>query len=352
MIYNIFTDPHLGTSRAMHTTPASSKRLQRKLFDAAYNALHPGHQNIVVGDLFDKSSNPEAVILQGLAIAQNAYVLAGNHDEANRDGAVTSLSLIAEACPGQVIEVPRASEAYFYQEDNAYFVPHHPSQELFLQALSKAHDHAEERLQTYDSSRLIRPHQILFVHCNRGEMPQQDDSTLVISLELEDKLTQVFSRVFYGHVHGSDSNKVSGDKVLSKGVVLGNTHPTSFGDISNKYSYTYDQITDELTRHLIWYKADHYVKISVTDEELPVGEFQFVEVTGMASRQDAAEFMQRAWETYPDAYAIRNNCTYIEEAAAQIEEVNLDDLPTEIEKSLHGSDLLELFKEIKEQVCN
>lgn len=351
MIYNIFTDPHLGTSRAMHTTPASSKRLQRKLFDAAYAALHPGHQNIVVGDLFDKSSNPEAVILQGLAIAQNAYVLAGNHDEANRDGVVTSLSLISEACPGQVIEAPSASAVYFYKEGDAYFVPHHASQELFLEALAEAVDEAAARMEAYESANLHTPHQILFVHCNRGEMPQQDDSTLVISLELEDQLTKVFSRVFYGHVHGSDSNKVSGDKVLSKGVVLGNTHPTSFGDISDKYRYTYDLKTDTLIRHKIWCKATRFTQLTL-GSELPEGSFDFVEIIGNGTRQEVSDYLQQVWAAYPEAYAIRNNCEFAHAEDVMVEDVNLEDLPSTIERDLAGTDMLPLFKEIRNKICS
>lgn len=340
MMINIFTDPHLGTSRTAHTSPDSSKRLTAALSEAAQAACHPTYENIVVGDLFDKTTNPESIIIQGIQLATKATILAGNHDETNRSGTVTSLSVVAAACPGQVIQSSNVAVPYFEERDGMYFVPHHASQEIFLEALEMARLHAEST----DSN------SVLFVHCNRGELPVQDDSTLVIGLALEDDLMETFKRVFYGHVHGSDSNLVTdSEQVISRGVVLGNTHPTSFGDVSSKYRYEYDLVTDKLQRIKIWDKDTLFCQVKL-NEPLPVGDFQFVEVIGTGERADIAAFLQAAWEQYPSAYGIRNNCSVIGEIETVIEDVNLDDLPATIERDLEGTDMLELFREIRSKL--
>lgn len=333
MIVNIFTDPHLGTRRAMHTTPTSSKQLTEELFKAAMAAKSDKYLNVIVGDLFDKTTNPESVIVQGIKVAEGAIVLAGNHDETNREGTVSSLNVVKEAGGSDIIKCDMVGGTSYQVREGMVFVPHHASQELFLEALDLVMQ--EDVVGS-----------VLFVHCNRGELPQQDDSTLVISLELEDHLLTKFNRVFYGHVHGSHSNKVVDDVVQSRGVVLGNTHPTSFGDISDKYRYEYNVETDELIRHKIWDNDTGVVNLRL-GQEFPLGDFQFAEITGNGSRQEVSDYMQRAWEHYPNAFAIRNNCEFLETASQAVEDVDLDDLPATIEKDLEGTDLLPLFKEIR-----
>lgn len=336
MIVNIFTDTHLGTKRAMHTTLASSKQLTETLFTAAMAAKSDKYQNVIVGDLFDKTTNPESVIVQGIQVANNCIVLAGNHDETNREGTVSSLNVVKEAGGSDIIQCEVVGRPSYQVREGMVFVPHHASQELFLEALDLVMDIEGE---------------VLFVHCNRGELPQQDESTLVISFELEDKLLTKFKRVFYGHVHGSHSNKVEGNAVISRGVVLGNTHPTSFGDISDKYRYEYNIATDQLTRIKIW-DADTGVARLVLGQEFPVGQFQFVEITGKGSRQEVSDYVQRAWEMYPNAFAIRNACEYFETADVMVEDVDLEDLPATIERDLQDTDMLILFKEIRSAVCS
>lgn len=338
MIYNIFTDPHLGTKRAMHTTPESSKRLSTALFEAAMKAKTAEYKNIIVGDLFDKTTNTEQVIVQGLLVAENAIVLAGNHDETNREGTISSLDVIAEAGGSHIIQCEVVGRPSYQIRGEMVFVPHHASQELFLEALDLALAEDVEG-------------KVLFVHCNRGELPQQDDSTLVISLELEDRLLTKFKRVFYGHIHGSHSNETKDDEVVSRGVVLGNTHPTSFGDISDKYRYTYDLKTDTLIRHKIWCKATRFTQLAL-GSELPEGSFDFVEIIGNGTRQEVSDYLQQVWAAYPEAYAIRNNCEFAHAEDVMVEDVNLEDLPSTIERDLAGTDMLPLFKEIRNKICS
>ena len=76
----IFSDTHLNVSRQAHTTAESSKKLNDRLYEQATNCLSMEHENVIVGDLFDKTFNPEWAIIQGIRIAKQAFVLAGNHE--------------------------------------------------------------------------------------------------------------------------------------------------------------------------------------------------------------------------------------------------------------------------------
>ena len=94
--YTLFTDPHLGTRRAAHTTRDSSKKLTLALFKQAWDIIEDAENPVCLGDLFDRSQNSEDVLVQGYEIASNCrWVLAGNHDESDRADTVTSLRALS-----------------------------------------------------------------------------------------------------------------------------------------------------------------------------------------------------------------------------------------------------------------
>lgn len=343
MIYNLFTDPHLGVSRKAHTTAESSERLNQALFDAALRAKATTQPNICLGDLFDKTFNPERVVIQGIRVASGPTItLAGNHDETNRVGTKCSLEVV-EAAGCEVLRLPDISKHGFSSTKcgQVYLVPHHASQELFLKGLADAQEHADQ----------VEGHKYLMVHCNRGDaIGEHADSTLYISRELEDKLLTTFSRVFYGHEHGSHSNKTEGDEVVSKAVVLGNTHPTSFSDISDKYKYSLNTETNTVFRHKIWSKNDHYLEVKLGDVLEPNTDIQFVSVKGNGSRSETVEFIEKCWESFPNAYAIRPEVVFDEEVVRKAEAAEPVNLLSAIEKDLEGTSMLQLFKRIKEEI--
>lgn len=341
MKLSIFTDPHLGVSRKANTTASSSARLNDALFETAMACCDSELPVFVAGDLFDKSHNSERVIAQGIAVALRAKVMAGNHDEPNREGDVTSLQLVAKAVPDAIIRTPSVGGTYFAQPwPGVYVVPHHASQELFMAALQRASEHAALHGET--------KHKYLFVHCNRGVIGVNEvapDSTLVLSNEDEDTLLETFTTIFYGHEHKPGTYK--GDRV----IVLGNTHPTGFGDISDKFRYVLDTEADELTRQLIWEEADHFARFELGDPLPTNDEVQFVEVHGAGTRQDVSKYVSEIWDTYPSAFGVRSVCQYTDDVRVGGEAVDFHDIPAIIERDLEGTDLLPLMQELRGSIA-
>ena len=327
----IFSDTHLNVSRQAHTTAESSKKLNDRLYEQATNCLSMAHDNVIVGDLFDKTFNPEWAIIQGIRIAKQAFVLAGNHDETNREGTKCSLEVV-HASGGQVIRQLRMGYPHVKVIGDLVFVPHHATQELFDQALEEAVKMSKE----------LRGNRYLFVHCNRGEaIGDKSDSTLYISDEQEDKLLGYFQRVFYGHEHKAATHK--GGKV----VVCGNTFPTSFGDIGTKYRYFLDTDTDVMTSQIIWDVDTHYVEVTI-GETLPVAkEAEFVLIKGSATRKETAEMIEQCWKAYPQALAVRSIVSYPDEVVTKAKASEPVNLLSAIESDLEGSEMLELFLELK-----
>ncbi len=335
---NIFTDTHLNVSRKAHTTQESSKRLNEALFQQALRSKSNTLPNYCSGDLFDKSFNPEWAVIQGIQVAQDCYVLAGNHDETNREGTKCSLEVVEAAGVGEIIRNPNVNGVRWSQtEHNVYMIPHHASQEAFVAALREA---------AADS----QGEGVAMVHCNRGDiMGDTPDSILVISKELEDELLKSFKRIFYGHEHGSHSNKVDGDEVTSRAVVLGNTHPTSFSDISDKYRYEYDTQADTLHRVNIWDKNSHYAELTLGDE-LPDKPLQFILVKGNGTRSEAMDYLNRIWDTYPELYAVRPEIQYGEDTVVAPTQVEVISLPEAISKDLEGTKMQKLFTELMKEI--
>jgi DNA repair exonuclease SbcCD nuclease subunit len=335
---NIFTDPHLNVSRKAHTTQESSKRLNEALFNQVMECKSSSLPNYCAGDLFDKAFNPEWAVIQGIAVARDCYVLAGNHDETNREGTKCSLEVVEAAGVGEIIRNPKVDGVRWSKtQHNVYMIPHHASQEAFVEALREAAADSQGK-------------GTAMVHCNRGDiMGDTPDSILVISKELEEELLQSFKRIFYGHEHGSHSNKVDGAEVTSRAVVLGNTHPTSFSDISDKFRYAYDTQTDSLQRVMIWSKEKHYAELTLGDE-LPDKPLQFILVKGNGCRSEAMEYLNRIWGTYPNLYAVRPEIQYGEDTVVAPTQTDVVSLPEAISKDLEGTKMQKLFTELMKEI--
>lgn len=339
MKLSIFTDPHLGVSRKANTTASSSARLNDALFEQAMKCCDRELPTFVAGDLFDKGHNSERVIAQGIAIAQRAMVLAGNHDEANREDDVTSLMLVEKTLSEQVIRTPNVGGSFFAQPfAGVYTVPHHASQEMFMQALQRASEHAALHGEP--------KHKYLFVHCNRGQIVgDTPDSVLVLTDEDENTLLETFSKIFYGHEHRPASYKDG------RVIVLGNTHPTGFADVSDKYRYVLDTGTGNVEQHLIWSEAEHFSRFELGDP-LPTNEaLQFIEVHGAGTRQDVAKYVQEIWDTYPSTFAVRSVCKFTDDLRTEDAHVDFHDIPSMIHKDLEGTDLLPLMRELQESIA-
>lgn len=345
--YTLFTDPHIGTRRAAHTTRDSTKRLTDALYRQAEAIVHNGQRLICLGDLFDRAFNDEATLVQGYNIASKCeFTLAGNHDETNQANSVPSLRALSQmGVP--VLAAPDMSNPCVYEwDDGIYVVPHHASQEIFELALEQAANAAAE-------NRAGKP-AVLMLHCNYAlaDFMAKDDATLNLPESLAVRLLEHFDLILLGHDHNPRTY------LDGRVVILGNTHPTSFSDISNKYSYTL-QIGDEdlkLEQTLIWDANSGHATIRFGDYDALAGLHtglnpEFVDVIGTASPDQAVEvgeFIQEIWSTVPDLYAVRNNVQIGTALAAgeQVEAPKLIDLKTKIAEDLAGSDLLPLYQDL------
>lgn len=340
--FTLFTDPHLGTRRAAHTTRESSKRLTLALFKQAWDVIEDAEKPICLGDLFDRAFNDESILVQGYEIASNCmWTLAGNHDETNREGTITSLRALQEmGCA--IISSPSLSEPYFDNFEPLYFVPHHASQELFEQAMLGAAEHASRERAGRAS--------VLMLHCNYDQPFATEDDTLNLSPAIAQKLLESFDYIFLGHEH-KPSTHFDG-----RVVILGNTHATSFADISDKFSYQLE-ITDyeiNLRKDRIWSKDERFASVMFGQDLPDLSGVQFIDVIGAADEAVAvADFMQQVWENAPDALAVRNSVSVagVNVADDEAERPVVEDLRTRISRELEGSDLADLFSELAKEVA-
>lgn len=343
-ILTLFTDPHIGTKRAAHTTRESSKLLQTALYEAALEAAKSSDNSVCLGDLFDRSLNPEDVLVQGFNVAEHCrWVLSGNHDCLNREGVVTSLEALKEMhC--HIISAPVMSVPFFATDEACYMVPHHASQELFEQALFQAAEHAAKQREGKAS--------VLMLHCNYDCAFDIEDDTLNLSHAMAEELLVAFDYIFIGHEH-KPSTHFDG-----RLVILGNTHPTSFADVSDKFSYTL-QIDDgfiQLDQTCIWSAADHYREIKLGAELPNLTGVQFVDVVGVAEADDAlvvSEFVQSIWKSSDQLLAVRNNVQisdHLQGVSVDDSRPALVDLKAKIAEDLQGSDMLSLYQQLLQEI--
>lgn len=334
-----FSDPHIGLVRNSHTTVQSRAALRQELFRTAARLIEitGSDQLFCLGDLFDTDTNDEATILQGAEIVNRCtMVLGGNHDLPNREGKLSSLQLLDQVILHKIV-CGSTDEPGFGRGINpsVYFVPHMATQELFEQSLREACADAASLKEAYPGHPFI-----LCLHCNYNSGLIHNDASLNLTKEKADELLEVFEYVLLGHEH--ESRTLHGGKL----IILGNTHPTSFSDISDKYIWEFDG--SEFRAHLLWSKADNYGKVD-WDHDIDVipDTVQFIEITGKAPAErlpDIAQNIAKLWKTYPNLLMVRNNV----ESDISLPEVDVAvsrtmDLPSRIGHALADSDLLPIW---------
>ena len=341
----LFTDPHLGTRRTTHTTPESRRRLQQALFDQALNIVNQYPNCMCLGDLFDNYSNPEHIISQGKVIVEMcSHVMAGNHDVTPRASELGSLQLL-QSVPGLERKVVLSKygeiEIRKIVTDHGIFfmVPHVTDMDLFLRALGEAYEQAVN----------VEGKAYLLLHCNYDLPDEFMESETALNLD-KDTATSLLSRfnnIFIGHDHAP---REDGDV-----IILGNTHPTGFSDISDKRII---QINDgELTEEIIWSKKDHYAKLDVNSDALEIGkEIQFVDLTGDVPASEVPVLSMSIvgmWKNNPGLMAVRNSVSVEGANVSDRRSHDIDTLPRSIEKELRNDkEALVMWKQLVEEVNN
>ena len=345
----IYSDPHLGVKRQAHTTYKSAADLRRKVFETPFTFLETSKREcaraLCLGDLFDSFSNDEATLLEGLQLWESTtYIMAGNHDVSGRADEVSSLALLMEATGGENIMItPYGEAAVFERREGSttfFFVPHTATQELFEQSLREA----ERRAKLSPPAWFV-----LCLHCNYNLPPERvSETTLNLTEELAYPLLNTFHRILIGHEHQARA------PIPDRIQMLGNTHPTSFSDIGDKFFWVYDTDTGALEQRICWNRDEKHLKskasLVAADAAGGVPFFDLVQFFDLEDDMPPGKASALVTGLFkkPNTLAVRlsrNESVQGREIAAQLDQ--LDDLPELIEADLQKNHpaLLPLFKE-------
>lgn len=336
----IYTDPHLGVRRGAHTTPLTSARLQRTCLLTTLELLHKNKADryFCLGDMFHEYSNPEEIIREALPVMQATdLVLSGNHDLVNREMKVGSLQLLSEVYPNKVLIANWGQVDHFLFDEGLTrftFIPHLSSQELFEQALEEA-------------PRQVRPNawNVLCLHCNYNRSYEDmSDATLNLTSDRAEQLLSHFHRILLGHEHTPTA--YHGGKVL----VVGNVHPTGFGDISPKRALRYDTESGEFNSiHVTGLDKTHLrLKASQLPQNPADIEVEFLDVFDDLEPGKANKLVTQIFAQAPNICGVRLSGEEQDLEARNVDKKALDNLPGFIAKDLEKKDkgLHELWVEL------
>lgn len=291
----IFTDPHDGLRRTANTTPASSIKLREAVHEQLARVIEmPADHRICGGDWFDTYSNDEEVIAKTLPLlAKVDLINSGNHDLINIKGKMGSLGLAKEILSdleGAKCDIPMNDvgksdffvNTYFTGsvEHTFYTIPHCSTQELFESALDKAEKEATASKASKGGK------YYLLLHCNyNSNFAQARQTDLNLTKFRTSELIESFDYIILGHEH------IPRDDFQGRLIVLGNTHPTSFADISDKRIMT---ITDSGVKFTdIWYKSHNYLEVDWKNIEESYDQ-QFIRIVGAAKPEDIRDISKAA----------------------------------------------------------
>ena len=352
MKLRLFTDPHIGLNRTSHTTPESRRKLRKAVYSTAMDLLDNRQQYAVcLGDLFDSFSVDGMALLQGYAVMKECvFTLYGNHDLVNRMDVASSAAVIGKFQTPTTAkytrydaDVPRASYLDLHG-CNLYWVDHKLNQEIFMKAVA-------------DADRCATKGSVLFLHCNYNSGHATKDSDLNLSREDAKRLLDKFSHIFIGHEHQQrlDHN--------GRVIVMGNTHPTSFADISDKFCYDLTingGIIESVQSVKIWNKSEGYTQI--TWQELPSissipDAFQFIDVVGQAKPADMpaiAKAVADLWSLSEDLLCVRNSVQVISSELQyeqpQDDEIRVMSIPEQISEQLAGTPLDKVWQDYLQRI--
>lgn len=307
------TDFHIGFRPKSHVTQKSALAYQGAVLSTALACNEePADHRINLGDLFDKYSNPESVILDAREVVKDYdWVLSGNHDVRNIEGSVSSLD---------VLEHSGVNVAFTHQEANwetrwvggvtFHALCHYYSQGEFEAAVRSVCQHVKAGSD------------VLLLHCNvgdgHGNEVEADQSSLYLTSELQDLVSKTFRWVLVGHEH---VRRV----VKPNLIILGNHFPLSFGEIGEKYIHVLDTETMELEAKTIYNEP----KVMIDAQDLIrcegvvnlSNETDFVEITGTIQPDERPELSRALiclWRNNTDQLlAVRNNVEVLGAPAAK-----------------------------------
>ena len=338
-----FTDPHIGLKRTANTTPISRAKLRDHIAMTAFDVVSNASGKVVcLGDLFDNYSNTEDIILTGRSIASMCdIVLGGNHDVTQDATKTGSLELVAKTINTTATQIvlPRFNEvvvsSHYYEEDNCVLVsvPHHSTQGLFEDALASSISYPTE-FQECTS--------ILLLHCNYESPHELTETSLNLSEGQAEQLLSRFDYILLGHEHNPR------DLFDGRLIIVGNTHPTSFSDISDKRILQFED--GEMRSQWIWREAEMAISCPATDvPEGDISPVQFLEVEGEVEHGQLAfiaKSISSLWRSNPQLLAVKSSVKVTGMQEAVRRKADTRSLPQLIEEELaENRDQLDMWHE-------
>lgn len=307
-----YTDPHQGADLKANTTTLSRQKLRDAQHDSLvkvlneFKAAEPDGIVGCAGDFFDKDSNSEDVIMRALQVAgETDLILGGNHDVKNTRNTFCSLDLVAAVHPDKVTKVQFGGVVVETKQPRGevvkyYMVPHHTNQEIFDEALKVA---AAKREDETSMSGCVH---YLVLHCNYDSGFAVQDTALNLGAPQAKKLLEAFDYILIGHDH---HHKTAFDDRV---IVIGNTFPINFGDISEKFALNIGDDGHPESITTIWDPAHHYLELDargVSEGLTPVSNaIQFLKITGeidASQLYDVTKAIAKLWKTLPNVLAIK-----------------------------------------------
>jgi DNA repair exonuclease SbcCD nuclease subunit len=216
-----------------------------------------------------------------------------------------------------------------------WWIDHKLNQEIFDGALQDAYNQAA-------------PNSILLLHCNYNSPFATQESTLNLTREDAETLLEKFDYVLIGHEH---MPRTDFDERV---ILLGNTHPTGFSDISDKFAYDFEIENGKvvnITKEQIWDENLGYLSLDWTElsELESVGPMvQFVEVKGIADQQHMpliASQVSKIWGMSDNLLMVRNAVTSVrrEDEIIINDSTRCQSIPERISTELAGTKLEPLW---------
>lgn len=356
-----FTDPHLGVRRSSHTSAKSQLLFQQHLYELSMEIVTEiaGKHEAVsfcAGDLFDRFTNPEAVIAQGIEVAKKCVaVLEGNHDRKNNTEVVGSLDLVAQA-GAEIVRNEEPSKPFYRamavgNKVTLFFIPHCFTQETFEQSIKFA-------IQQFTPAQK-RTKRVLVLHCNskpwNGEV-QLEGCTLGLTEELSDLIVKHFDLCILGHEHIPQS--LRGGKIR----VLGNIFPLGFGEIADRFVYVMDLDTLALKPVKVFDSKKSFCQLEVDELLNFEGEMNLsqmmVEIVGEIRSEDYPQLsraLMTLWKTNDGSLlAVKNSVVVLKSATASPsrEAISSRSLPEIVEEEVSKTDLADTYREVSTSLRN
>jgi hypothetical protein len=292
----IINDVHFGVRRSAGTTPESRLALEKWMFEQFDKCLAIPHDKLLIaGDLFDKRSVPEHVMLEVVKRLrkEDCSIMLGNHDTSGISDGVTisSAEFVAKLSGCEIISAPRLWEG-------VYCIPHLFNQQRHEEAIAEVPDDV-----------------ILVTHCNIDNPWASGEHSLNLSLEEIKALELRGVAILAAHEHANRKQGIV--------TVLGNNFPSSIADCLGGSKYCHILEDGVLKPIETWNASDfcemHHSEMFPTD-------VRFIRITGECAVAEYAEVVRKiaAYRKTSNAFIVASSVKPVTKEQTEFEQNEVD----------------------------